>query len=459
MTTDPDPGARALEEIVRRLNPNVPAGTRADGMPRIPRDSTAVRQITTLLRADPFGKALLTGHIGVGKSTELAHLTNELASQRFTIRCSVADSVGAQNTDTFTLLVVVLEAAIRAWIEKLGPMPPGLVEQFVGRVEPRSLEELSAPPIKDSAQIVRRRPNGVLRWAAMQERLLEYKRIKTGEQLAAFYSDCIRQLAIRYVAGADLASIDVSAVAESCEVILKEISEKSNKPVLLVIDDLDKVMDPALQQSLFIDRAMAWRRLPCAVVATLPFDAYFGERIAEIEQSWTEVLVLDPLPVPKSETSLGQSLSEPALQPYLTMLREAGADQLFTDRQKRRLAHASGGLPRTFISFCNTCALYALEANESRVLDSHIELVLQDMANKWRGRLTDADYEGIQRVLQSEGANVRNVVQPLRDGVLLRDGSQPPEKQCRIAPWAEPLLKAYEKRTRVGGADAAKNRS
>ena len=43
-------------------------------------------------------------------------------------------------------------------------------------------------------------------------------------------------------------------------------------------------------------------------------------------------------------------------------------------------------------------------------------------------------YEGIQRVLQSEGANMRNVVQPLRDGVLIRDGSQPsPDKQYRIA--------------------------
>jgi hypothetical protein len=140
------------------------------------------------------------------------------------------------------------------------------------------------------------------------------------------------------------------------------------------------------------------------------------------------------------------------------MLRAAGADQLFTGRQNRRLAHASGGLPRTFIYFCSTCALYALEANESHVRNSHIDLVLQDMANKWRGRLTDADYEGIQSVLQSEGANVRNVVQPLRDGVLVRDGSQPPDKQYRIAPWAEPLLKAYEKRTQTAGTDAAKNR-
>jgi hypothetical protein len=151
-------------------------------------------------------------------------------------------------------------------------------------------------------------------------------------------------------------------------------------------------------------------------------------------------------------------MSEPALQPYLAMLREAGANQLFSALQNRRLAHASGGLPRTFIYFCSTCALYALAANASHVLASHIDLVLQDMANKWRGRLTDADYEGIQTVLHSEGANVRNVVQPLRDGVLVRDGSQPPANQYRIAPWAEPLLKAYEKRTKIARTGVAKSR-
>jgi hypothetical protein len=411
-------------------------------MPRIPRDSNAVRQITTLLRADPFGKALLTGHIGVGKSTELLHLTKELASQRFTIRCSIADSLGVHNADTFTLLVVVLDASIRAWISQLGPMPPGLVEQLVDRVD-KLLPREKRPPKPAERHVFAPSP---LIFEVLRELGESQKRIQTGEQLAALYSDCIRRLAIRYVAKADLATIDVSAVAESCEVILKELAEKSGRPVLLVIDDLDKVMDPAVQQSLFIDRAMAWLRLPCGVVATLPFDAYFRERSAEIDQLWTEVLVLDPLHVPRLDR---QYLSDnPVIQPYLTMLHEAGAEPLFTASQISRLANASGGLPRTFVYFCSTCALYALEANVTHVLDSHIELVLQDMANKWRGRLTDEDYEGIQRVLQSEGANVRNVVQPLRDGVLIRDGSQPPDKQFRIAPWAEPLLKAYEKRTR-----------
>ncbi len=136
MPTPPDTNALPLEGIVRRLNPNVPAGATPDGMPRIPRDSNAVRQITTLLRADPFGKALLTGHIGVGKSTELINLTKELAPRRFIIRCSISDSLGVHNADTFTLLVVVLEASIHAWISQLGPMPPGLVDR-VDKLLPR----------------------------------------------------------------------------------------------------------------------------------------------------------------------------------------------------------------------------------------------------------------------------------------------------------------------------------
>jgi hypothetical protein len=458
MPTPADTNALSLEAIVRRLNPNVPAGILADAMPRISRDSNAVRQITALLRADPFGKALLTGHIGVGKSTELLHLTRELAPWRFTIRCSIADSLGVRNADTFTLLVVVLEAAIRAWNTQLGSMPAGLVEQLVARVA--KLVPADKQPRKTAGSSLR--PDGSLSQTidVFHEFLAEMKgegsrQIRTGEQLAELYADCIRRLAIRHVPDANLASIDLGAVVESCEVILKEITAKSGKPVLLVVDDLDKVMDSETQQSLFIDRAMAWLRLPCAVVATLPFDAYFRKRSAELDQLWTEVLVLDPLPVPTPD---GQDLAEPALQPYLSMLREAGAERLFTARQNRRLAYASGGLPRTFIYFCSTCALYALEASQNHVLNAHIELVLQDMANKWRGRLTDDDYDAIQSVLKSEGANVPMAAQLLRDGVLVRDGSQPFDKQYRIAPWAESLLRAYEKRTQNGGSRTTRQR-
>src|SRR6266849_6485908 len=90
-----------LREILRRLNPNAPAGVDQSSIPRTTRDSNALRQLHTYVNADPYAKALLTGHIGVGKSTELLHLAREMDRERYVIRCSIAQSLGVHNIDTF----------------------------------------------------------------------------------------------------------------------------------------------------------------------------------------------------------------------------------------------------------------------------------------------------------------------------------------------------------------------
>ena len=209
---------------------------------------------------------------------------------------------------------------------------------------------------------------------------------------------------LRYVPDADLGSIDPSSVAQSCEVLLKELSSKAGLPVLIVIDDLDKVHDENVQASVYIDRAMAWMRLPCSVVATLPFETYFGTRASEVDDLWGAVHVLDPMPVPQED---GGDLKEPALQPYLTMVREAGANKVISAVQCRRLANLSGGLPRAFVHYCSSCVRYALEAGDAHVRDHQVDLVLRDMTAKWRGRLTDEDCQAIVRVLDSGGSNLR----------------------------------------------------
>ena len=183
-----------LEQIIQRLNPHVPAGLRDDAMPRISRDSNAIRQLRTYVAAHPQAKGLLTGHIGVGKSTELAFLAKEMQSARFVIQCSVASTLGVHNVDTFTLLIVVLEAAIRSWIDRLGPMPPGLVEELVNHVR-KLLPEGKRPPPAQPA-----RGQMFEAFAAAQVSLqlvigqLLGGRISEGEQLAKVYSECLQRL-------------------------------------------------------------------------------------------------------------------------------------------------------------------------------------------------------------------------------------------------------------------------
>jgi hypothetical protein len=226
--------------------------------------------------------------------------------------------------------------------------------------------------------------------------------------------------------------------------VLKELEGVGGRPILVIIDDLDKVRNDEARDDVFLTRAMAWQQLPCGIVATVPLDAVFSDIGPQLDEIWLDTQVLDPFPVPEAE---GTSPQEPALQPYLGILRSIGAEQVFSGLQCRRLASGSGGLPRVFVSTCAASARYALESGESHVRDYHIDLAFRDTADKWRGRLNDADYKALLAVLDSGGSNVPAAIPLLRNGILIRDGAAAPDRQFRLAPWAAPLVEMYRERT------------
>lgn len=409
------PKKPSLKTILRRLNPNVPAGQRGDAMPRFPRDSNAMRQIRTHVSADPLAKLLFSGHIGVGKSTELLHLADEMESERWVIPCSVAGTLGVHNVSTFSLLVVLLEAVTHSWVEKLGQMPPGLVEELV-----RHIRDLHIPvPFR--------------------------VRASTGQQLLNLYGEVLQRIALRSVPLEQVLALDPTPIASSCELVLKELESAAGKPVLVLIDDLDKVRNEEVRDEVFLNRAMAWLRLPCGIVSTLPLDAVFSSIGRELDQVWGDVQVLDPLPAPTAE---GDSVDDPALQPYLSILRSIDAQEVFSALQCRKLANASSGLPRLFVSVCATCIRYALDTKGHHVREHHIDLVMRDLMERWRGRLEDSDYQALLGVLDTEGSNVPKALHLLRDGILVRDGTAPPERRFRLAAWAEPFVDTYRQRMR-----------
>ena len=414
-------------------------------MPRFPRDSNALRQIRTHVSADPFAKLLLSGHIGVGKSTELLNLANDMQPERWVVQCSVAETLGVHNVNTFSLLVVLLEAAIRSWIENLGEMPPGLVEELVGHI--RDL----VPAEKRPKQKAKPRPPETLGDLVSAQTYLNFwnqplpPKALNGKELLKLYGEVLQRIALRSVPVEQVLALDPSPIAASCEVVLKELAGSTGKPVLVLIDDLDKVRNEEIRDDVFLNRAMAWLRLPCGIVSTLPLDAVFSSIGRELDQVWGDVQVLDPLPVP---TPHGQTLDDPALQPYLTMLRSIDAQEVFSALQCRRLANASSGLPRVFVSICATCVRYALDTQGRHVRDHHIDLVLSDLMDRWRGRLNDSDYQALLDVVDTEGSNVPKALHLIRDGILVRDGTAPPAKQFRLATWAEPFVEAYRRRLR-----------
>ncbi len=432
-----------LVQVLRRLNPNVPAGGNEDVLPRTPRDSNAARQIRAHVGADPHVKLLLTGHIGVGKSTELLNLAKESQEYRWVVFCSVAETLGVHNVTVFSLLVMLLRETVRSWTERLGDVPPGLVEALVERYSDAMKKESYRFKSPYTAAV----PD-VMVGAGRKLRLSTFQ---SGADLLRLYDAVLRGLALRSVTRDETMGLDPGPMAGMCELVLKELADRAGRPVLLIIDDLDKLRDQEARDDIFLNRAMTWRWLPCGIVATLPLDAVFSPIGPDLDQVWVEgPLVLDPLPVPEAE---GGALDDEALQPYLKMLRSVNAEGVFSGYQCRRLANASSGLPRTFVAACATCVRYALEAGEEHIRDYHVDLVMRDLTERWQGRLNDSDYEALVGVLDSGGSNVPKAITLLRDGILVRDGAAPPEKRYRLATWAEPLLGAYRlRRQRAGTA-------
>ena len=244
------------------------------------------------------------------------------------------------------------------------------------------------------------------------------------------------------------ARAELSSLAENTEVFLKELRAKAGKPVFLVIDDLDKLRDRTAQKDVFLERAMAWLRLPAGIVATLPLDLVFAARGRELDDLWGAVHILDPLPVPGGDYRRYRGLREDAgigdekQQWYWSVLKSVEADRLISPLQCRRLANISSGLPRSFVHDCAASVRYALEAGRDHVSHQHIDLVAQDHIAIWRGRFTDEDYEAVIGVLDSGGSNVPKAARWLHDGLLIRDGTDPRGEQYRLATWAEPLVQA-----------------
>jgi hypothetical protein len=310
----------------------------------------------------------------VGKSTELLHFAREMESERWVIRCSVAQTLGAHSVNAFSLLVVLLEASIRSWVERPEQMPQGLVEGLVEHVR-QLLPEEKRP--------ARSRAGGLYETSALVTKLLAGEKppraIETAEGLLDVYAEVLQRLALHSLTVAQTTILDPSPLALSCELVVKELENEAGRPVLLVIDDLDKVRDEHARDDVFINRAMAWLRLPCGMVSTLPLDALFSPRGRELDGVWNGVQVLDPLPVPAAKQSLG--LTGRALQPYLEILHSVGAQNAISELQCRRLANASSGVARTFVSACATAIAYAVETEQTHVRDHHVDLVLGDIAD------------------------------------------------------------------------------
>jgi len=421
-----------IRALLRRLNPDKPASSSEETIPRIERDRNSLSLLLTQLEADPYTKALVAGHIGVGKSTELMYLADRLRDDYFVMFQSVSTVLGAHNASVPRLLMFLLYQAVRQWNAKLDniPIPKGLIDNIASIFGYLKTDDPELSAALDAG------------WTGPYV-------FDNSKQMEHFLEKTLRRISFRFPRSKEEPHINITDLGIAVEGFLKEMAAAAGKPLLVIVDDLDKMTDEDMLLGLFVNQSMAWVHLPCAIVATLPVNMYFHERVREIELIWGDISVLDPLDVPSPD----YNTDDPALKFYVSLLEKVEGNKYFSERQVHTLARDSGGIARDFVQLCKTLLVLALNRGSSSISDWLVKAVEAHRTEKFRSRLLDEDYERLDEADKKQQIG-QPAAQLLRDGVLICTRDDEEKRLFQPHPLVKELLRIFRFRRSMAAGPA-----
>jgi hypothetical protein len=133
-----------------------------------------------------------------------------------------------------------------------------------------------------------------------------------------------------------------------------------NRPPLLIIDHVDKIRDRAAAEDVLVNVSPQWDSLEASVVMTAPFEYTLGSQRTSVESRWGRPLILYPLEIP-------DPIEGPIPEIYWAIVKSAGLGSLISEEALRLLAHYSGGILRMFVQFLAEAVQEAHLARDDRI--------------------------------------------------------------------------------------------
>jgi energy-coupling factor transporter ATP-binding protein EcfA2 len=318
-------------------------------------------------------KAILTGHRGSGKTTELARLEKALQDSHTVVRFNVEGLLNLGDVNYADLLVVL-----------------GLQVFQAARDSSVKLDE--------------DRLRDLLFWYTTRVFEQDEKRrieSEVGGELDAVFArfsvklttDAPTRQRVRAEAQANL-----SDLLERLNHLLEDLQKKSGRRTLVIVDGLDKMYDLDQVRDLFCQGANALLEPRCRAVYTVPLALYYTEHFQQVRMSFPRNFALpniktverDGTPCPEGWKAL-QEVLNCRLMPGL--LETEAADQL---------ASSCGGLLKELIALARDTVLRArrLRGERGPVQPDDVEYAARQVRNTYRGSLTQGQYEELWRLYQ-----------------------------------------------------------
>ena len=351
----------------------------------------------------PPYKALLTGHTGSGKSSELMRLGQELTNDLFVVWFDAESTLVTETANHFDVLLAMgLAVHAAAQAAKLDPderLAKEFIQsfaKFVRKFEDRKRFSLRLDQILKQVVSLALNPLGV-----STAILTTANAVLGATRLELKVSDdLVRTLEL---------PANRSEIVGALNKIIKEVGGKAQKPILIIIDGLDKV-PAARARKLFADSALLTEPA-CALVYAAPVEFYHRLTAGMVENLFDEYRML-PNPAVHQRPLTGDNwkLGREPNKGSLGVMREVVAkrletqskavDEIIVPEALELLARTSGGVMRELIRYFREAARFAQLRNLLK-----IDLpIAQDVVNRQQQaialRLNLDHRESLRQVLQ-----------------------------------------------------------
>lgn len=377
-------------------------------------------------QATPY-KGLLTGHVGSGKTWELMRLGQELAGDFFVAWFDAEFSLDPEKANHFDVLlgmgVAAYAAAERAGLKPAKRVAEDLVNSvanFVHKYEEREESSLKLDQLLQQVfafallgGAVGGPPGAVAAGAAaIGVQFLKAARLELNVK-------------DELVGTLELPANRVEILG-ALNAVIEEVQQKANKPVLIIVDGLDKV--PAARAPLLFAQSALLAEPACALLYAAPIEFYHRLAAGQARNRFDEYKILPNPPVHRRPLSGADwKVARVRNENGVDVMREVVAkrcesrgkstDDLIDADALGLLAEASGGLMRDLIRSFRQAATFAQILGATRIDEDIARRVIDQQRQEIAPPLSVDHREALRRVIQ-QGALSGGQRQPVEDELL-----------------------------------------
>lgn len=359
-------------------------------------------------------KILFTGHRGSGKTTELAKLAESLREQFFIIQCSADKHL---NLFDLTYTDVILSLGLEIF------------------------EQTRQQGIQVKAEVIRSFED-FTRKITLEVETIE-KRGKEGE-IGCGLPD-LATLAGKYK-NEDSTRVKIRKTLDHCmtelfeniDFLAQEIKTHTGKPVLVLVEDLDKT-DLKTAEELFLRHAVSLLTPRLSIIYTFPIELRFDNNFMLIKSSFPLIETLPNIKINRHDDSPDES-GRHLLGDLLAKRMAAG---LISEEARKILVENSGGIPRELVALARLACLEARVAEKAGIDREEADKAVQNRRREYDVLLPREQRLLLREVKENKWADNNEKFQPLLNNLSVLEYSND-DVWYDVHPLVKPLL---DKRT------------